>query len=105
MQWRRDSRSFYTWYENQVDKQGGLCEYCRLPGDTRIYYGKPFRNGKRGLSLEVDRKDNSKFYSPGNCTLSCYPCNNAKSDVFSYKEFLEVGKAIHEVKERDKLAQ
>ena len=35
-----------------------------------------------------------------NCVLACYPCNNAKSDVFSYEEFSEIGKAIHRVKIR-----
>ena len=27
-------------------------------------------------------------------------CNNAKSDVFSYEEFIEIGKAINRVKTR-----
>jgi len=59
-----------------------------------------FRKGRRGISLEVDRKDGKKEYSPGNCVLACYPCNNAKSDVFSYNEFLEIGKVISKVKKR-----
>ena len=101
-EWRRDSNSFYTWYENQAEKQKGLCEYCHLQGCTSEYYGKTFRKGRRGLNLEVDKKDNRKPYSPSNCVLACYPCNNAKSDVFSYEEFLEIGQAISKVKRRGK---
>jgi hypothetical protein len=32
--------------------------------------------------------------------LACYPCNNAKSDVFSHAEFMLSGKVIGEVKNR-----
>jgi len=99
-EWRRNSESFYIWYENRAKEQKGLCEYCHLPGPTSTHYGGSFRKGKRGLHLEVDRKDAEGRYSPENCVLACYPCNNAKSDVFSYKEFLDIGKAIGKVKKR-----
>lgn len=61
-------------------------------------YTRHFRKGRRGKNFEVDRKDNSRQYSPDNCVLACYPCNNAKSDVFSYQEFLEIGEVINRVK-------
>lgn len=97
-QWCRDSKSFYIWYEKRMKKQKGLCKYCHLPGDTTEYYNtERFRKGRRGLNLEVDRKNNRKPYSPKNCVLACYPCNNAKSDVFSYKEFRIIGEVIGEV--------
>ena len=96
-QWK-DSKNFYLWYEKQDKEQLGLCHYCHLPGNTETYYGKTFREGRRGLSLEVDRKDSGQKYSPNNCVLACYPCNNAKSDVFFYKEFLKIGELVGEVK-------
>ena len=99
-EWRRNPESFYTWYENRAKQQKGLCEYCHLPGSTLSCYGSSFRKGKRGLHLEVDRKDARGQYSPENCVLACYPCNNAKSDVFSYEEFLCIGEAIGKVKKR-----
>ena len=68
-----------------------------MPGDTEEYYGKRFRGGRRGQRLEVERPESKEPYSPENCVLACYPCNNAKSDVFSYAEFLEIGKAIRKV--------
>ena len=101
-EWQKDSNSFYTWYESQVKKQGGLCKYCNLPGCTDKYFGRLFRKGRRGHTLEVDRKNNEEPYSPSNCVLACYPCNNAKSDVFSYDEFVKIGRAIGKVKRQGK---
>lgn len=98
VQWKANSKCFYKWYEKQEKKQEGLCHYCQLPGDTQDMYERHFRDGRRGLHLEVDRKDGKKRYSPENCVLTCYPCNNAKSDVFTYKEFSEIGIAINKVK-------
>jgi hypothetical protein len=41
----------------------------------------------RGKTLEIDRIDQSGYYSEGNITPCCYWCNNAKTDEFSYEEF------------------
>jgi 5-methylcytosine-specific restriction endonuclease McrA len=72
-----------------------------LPGNTTInYLPDGFRKGRRGFNLEVDRKNPKGKYSPNNCVLACYPCNNAKSDVFSHAEFLLIGQSIREAKTR-----
>ena len=99
-EWATNPQAFYQWYEDQYFQQDGNCAYCYLPGDTTENYGKWFREGRRGKRLEVDRIESKEPYSPGNCVLACYPCNNAKSDVFSYQEFIEIGQTIHEVKVR-----
>ncbi|OQB73605.1 MAG: hypothetical protein BWX92_03312 [Deltaproteobacteria bacterium ADurb.Bin135] len=93
-----DSKTFYEWYWRTQEAQKSNCKYCSLPGDTSEHYKKHFRKGKRGVRLEVDRKDNTKPYSPENCVLACYPCNNAKSDVFSSQEFEVIGKIIRMIK-------
>ena len=90
-------QAFYTWYQEQSAKQHERCFYCHLPGDTFKHYGQHFRVGRRGKRLEVDRIEAKEQYSPDNCVLACYPCNNAKSDVFSYDEFIEIGKTIERV--------
>lgn len=100
VEWRTDANKFYEWYAVQSTKQNHCCYYCHLPGDTKRHYGKWFRDGRRGQRLEVDRIESKEPYSPENCVLACYPCNNAKSDVFSYEEFLEISKAIERVKIR-----
>jgi hypothetical protein len=105
VEWRLNPQSFYAWYERRLAEQKGICEYCHLIGDTTKSYGRPFRKGRRGLHLEVDRKSCNGQYSPDNCVLACYPCNNAKSDVFSYEEFLEIGETIGKVKLRSNFAQ
>lgn len=97
-EWVTNPYEFYAWYEKRFDQQKGLCEYCHLPGDTKKHYGKLFRGGRRGQRLEVDRIESKAPYSPDNCVLACYPCNNAKSDVFSYEEFIEIGKVIYRIK-------
>lgn len=100
MEWRTDAHKFYEWYAAQSTKQNHCCYYCHLPGDTKCYYGKWFRDGRRGQRLEVDRIESKEPYSPDNCVLACYPCNNAKSDVFRYEEFMEIGKTIYIVKNK-----
>jgi hypothetical protein len=45
------------------------------------------RSETRGYSLEIDRKHPNLEYSSDNCCMSCYWCNNAKTDEFSYDEF------------------
>lgn len=36
---------------------------------------------------------NSNEYSSANCVLCCYICN-AKSDIFSPEQFMQIGKTI-----------
>ena len=45
------------------------------------------KNGNRGKYLEVDRRDPNGPYSIDNCVLSCYFCNNDKSDVFNESQY------------------
>ena len=95
--WESNPQSFYEWYEKQESSQNKSCIYCGLSGNTTERYKKIFREGRRGVHLEVDRKISKAKYSPENCVLACYPCNNAKSDVFTYEEFLKIGRTIGNV--------
>ena len=69
-----------------------------------MIWGSQFYGGiKRGQILEIDRKDNNLEYNMANCVLACAICNMAKSDKFTYYEFLKVGDVIRQVwKERNK---
>lgn len=68
------------------------CEYCDI-NINKIYTlatkEQLFTKRARGYSLEVDQKDPYAFYSDTNCVASCYWCNNAKTDEFTYTEFKE----------------
>jgi 5-methylcytosine-specific restriction endonuclease McrA len=104
-EWRSNRLGFHSWYKNMLEKQEGVCKYCGLPGDTLRYYGQRFRPNKRGgfnrgFYLEVDRKESKGKYEPKNCVLACYPCNNAKSDVFTYDEFRQIGEMVGRVKKK-----
>lgn len=48
----------------------------------------------RGWNLEIDRLEPNKEYSESNCVMSCFWCNNAKTDEFSEEEFKAIGKEI-----------
>ena len=88
--WSREN--FIKWYINTEKR----CCYCNC-SDVEIekFYNRTVskRNGTRGKTLEIERI-NDIPYSQENCKLSCYYCNNAKSDVFTYDEFKIIGKAI-----------
>jgi len=83
--------------EKLYTRDGTKCHYCSITEKDFPKIWGTFRHGRRGLTLEVDRKDNKKPHSPSNCVLACYACNNAKSDVFSYEEFKRVGDVIKEI--------
>lgn len=76
------------------------CAYCHITiekicrlGDE----GKLRKKNYRGWSLEIDRKDSNLEYTPDNCVIACYWCNNAKTDEFTHDEFLGIGIAIKKV--------
>ena len=93
--WKKEE--FISWY-NEQDKK---CVYCGCEKEIiETFYKitkKQNKRPKRGKSLEVDRKEDEPGYSPDNCVLACYWCNNAKTDVFTDKEFKPIGKAIGNV--------
>ena len=90
---------FHKWY-NKTKKE---CRYCGLSekeSQEIIYKGlltsKRFpykgltkRGVFRGYWLEIDKMDPKGPYSKDNCVLSCGFCNNDKSDVFSYDQYIE----------------
>lgn len=76
------------------------CEYCNIT-EAEIAQlgeqGKIFKKSERGWSLEIDRKNSNFEYTPENCVMACYWCNNAKTDEFTFEEFAKVGAAIKDI--------
>ncbi|MBK9637726.1 MAG: hypothetical protein IPO63_07850 [Bacteroidetes bacterium] len=98
---------FYNWYSTLPK----VCYYCGLIEAelqelimTSKLTSKRFpekgvsKQGKsRGQWLEFDRMHPEGKYSKANCVLSCYFCNNDKSDIFTaeeYKHFFKTGLSI-----------
>jgi len=98
---------FIEWYTSN-EKYG--CYYCGLEIESqrklvlrkiltsKRFFGNKYitkkgknSSGTRCHNFEVDRKNPNGSYSPENCVLACYFCNNDKSDVFDsemYKKFI-----------------
>lgn len=78
---------------NKADK----CCYCNLTIEkVKKLANKKllFKKNERGWNLEIDRKNSNYEYSKENCVMSCYWCNNAKTDEFTYDEFIKIGKSF-----------
>jgi len=89
------TKNLEAWKEMYSEKS---CSYCgvhineiqRLRGNLQI-----FSKSGRGFTLEIDRMEPNKEYTVDNCCMSCYWCNNAKTDEFTPSEFKEIAKGIH----------
>lgn len=78
------------------------CSYCGITVEKIKELGEKGklnnkRSDTRGYTLEIDRKLPNLEYSSKNCCMSCYWCNNAKTDEFSPKEFKPIAKGINEM--------
>lgn len=81
------------------------CGYCgvsqkqidELDKIYEEYNGYGLTKRPRGYKMEVDQMFPDKGYIEGNIILSCYWCNNAKTDTFLPHEFEEVARGINTV--------
>lgn len=65
------------------------CHYC----GSYIAWAK-CHTSKNGSAYNLDRKDNDLGYTVENCVVCCKRCNSAKSDHFTYEEWVEIGDLI-----------
>jgi hypothetical protein len=73
------------------------CFYCGITTKeiTQLANLRKLRKKNlRGWSLEIDRLDSNYEYTPQNCEMCCYWCNNAKTDEFTPTEFKFIGQMI-----------
>lgn len=78
----------------------GNCSYCNITIEQIEQLAdkkKLFKKSLRGWRLEIDRLNSNLEYTYDNCVMSCYWCNNAKTDEFTEKEFKEIGKVIEKI--------
>ena len=92
-----DFDKFENWFENTIRE----CHYCKVTESktNQLWVKYPdLTKRKRGRTLEIERLEPNKHYSETeNLVFACYWCNNAKTDTFSEKEFMKVGKVINEI--------
>lgn len=89
---------FINWYLNQLKLQDNKCHYCqtsildirKLLNANVILGRRVSGNGLRGPNFEVDKMDPFGKYDEDNCVLSCYYCNNDKSNTFGYEIYKDV---------------
>ena len=87
--------SFIAWYMQELNNNGCRCHYCdtsileirNLIDDGTVTGRRVRGHGLRGHNFEIDRKNSELGYTPENCVLSCYFCNNDKSNTFSYNTY------------------
>jgi len=91
---------FLEWYISQEKS----CCYCGVKEQNLKEYFTPsnqqYKDARqRGKYLEIERivtaPKEKNIYSEHNCSLSCYVCNNAKSDFISPKDFKFIAKGIN----------
>ena len=89
---------FIEWYLHELYFYENKCHYCdtsileiRQLLNANVINGRRVRgDGVRGSNLEVDRRDAFGDYNEGNCVLSCYYCNNDKSNTFDYEVYKQI---------------
>lgn len=88
---------FMDWYLHELYIHDCSCHYCGIKIfelrnliTSGMIRGRNVSNGGiRGLNFEIDRKNPFKEYNERNCALSCYYCNNDKSNTFDYELYKE----------------
>jgi hypothetical protein len=82
---KRGTKRFFSMsfkiYEKLLEKG---CSYCG-------------RSLKHETGIGLDRLNNNKGYTKSNVVPCCGICNQAKSDVFTYKEMKKIGKVIKNI--------
>lgn len=83
-------------YEEYLEFAESPCHYCGEVLDWVKYNVKFSKNQGHHL----DRKDNTLGYSKENCVVCCPRCNRAKSNHFTYEEWVQIGALIKSWKTR-----
>ena len=76
------------------------CSYCHITKEEIFLLADKkqlHKKNYRGWSLELDRLDSNLEYTKENCVLACYWCNNAKTDEFTFEEFVKIGQVIRKI--------
>ena len=76
------------------------CYYCGAPVSWTKYF-----THKNGYNYNLDRKNNNIGYTKDNVVVCCYRCNRGKNHLFSYEEWVEIGKTLRRLREKKEEVQ
>lgn len=85
-----DFAAFLDWWCKKSDGNGiRHCCYCGIEeAKSQAAFEKGLVQSKKFTgTLHIDKKDPDKGYNRKNCEFACALCNNAKSDIFTEKDF------------------
>jgi hypothetical protein len=91
-------QDFIDWYLHEIHFNENKCHYCKTSIlDIRkllnagLIAGRLVKGGGlRGPNFEIDRMNPNGIYEWRNCVLSCYYCNNDKSNTFDYETYIDI---------------
>ena len=80
------------------------CHYCGVP-----LAWQPFNERRNGSNYRgnyfLDRKDTTLGYSEANCVACCTQCNYAKSNRYSYEEWVVMTAALRRFRDEQESKQ
>jgi hypothetical protein len=91
-------QDFIDWYLHEIYFNENKCHYCktsildiRMLLNAGLIAGRLVKGGGlRGPNFEIDRMNPNGIYEWRNCVLSCYYCNNDKSNTFDYQTYIDI---------------
>lgn len=103
--WKSKNQEFkedeFEVFRQWTEKTPKECHYCKITVDQmdKLWVKDPKLTKRlRGKKLEIERIEPNKPYTEiKNLVYACYWCNNAKTDTFTHKEFIGVGKVFQKI--------
>lgn len=78
------------------------CHYCNTDMHWFPHTKDKGKEIKGSRAYQIDRKDNQIGYIKENCVSCCWTCNRLKSNIFTYEEFIEIGKLLKKFRSKRK---
>ena len=63
-----------------IERDGLICFYCKKPVEIITIKRDP-------IQLTLERRDNTKGHTRGNCVISCLGCNTHRGDRFRFSDY------------------
>jgi len=77
-----------------------LCHYC----NSKIIWPSEFASvSGRPENYNLDRKDNSLGYLRNNVVVCCFKCNESKSNIYTYEEWVVMTTALKKFRSENRL--